>query len=483
MGLVYTSASTQNEIDALRYSMLNYGGTARFNSMAGAFGALGADISTLSTNPAGIAVYRKSEFTFTPGYSLSNADANYYGNTMEDNKYNVNINNIGWVGTIDLEDEDAGNWKKAHFGFAYNRINNFHNDIVIRGENQKNSLLDVFLSRANGVAPEELPSFTSALAYQAYLLDPDPDTLVPENTYVHALTTYGVTQTKSVYRKGRMGETVITFGGNYDDRLYLGFTIGFPSIRFNEQSVHAEDVLNDSLVSLERFEYKQDLETRGLGVNFKFGVIGKVSDWMRVGATFHSPSWFSLTDEYTTVVESRFDDGSNYEDASPLGQYGYRLHTPARVMGSVAFIIGKYGLLSAEYEFVDYTTAKLKSGNGEFSDSYSFVNENLEIKNQYTATNNLRIGGEIRLQPFTIRGGVALYESPFDPNKDLVDNDASRTMYTFGVGYRNSEYFIDLAYSLTQWSEDYYLYDPVLIPAASVNTSLSQVSATIGFRF
>ena len=44
----YSVVNSQNISDALNYSSDSYQGTARFNSMSGAFGALGGDLSAVA---------------------------------------------------------------------------------------------------------------------------------------------------------------------------------------------------------------------------------------------------------------------------------------------------------------------------------------------------------------------------------------------------------------------------------------------------
>ena len=142
MGGVFLTALcfSQTEIDALRYSQLQYGGTARFTSMAGAFGALGGDFSALSTNPAGIGIYRRSEFTFTPSFYNQKTTSNFMGNSLDDYKYNVNFNNAGIVLSY-YEPESKNVWKGVMFGFGYNRLNNFNNRISMSGKNDRTLFL------------------------------------------------------------------------------------------------------------------------------------------------------------------------------------------------------------------------------------------------------------------------------------------------------------------------------------------------------
>ena len=87
--------SAQNSADALRFSQFGIGGTARTIAIGGSIGALGADFSVISTNPAGLGAYRGSEFTMTPSLFLNNVDANLVdGGT---NPSGQNITNFNFV--------------------------------------------------------------------------------------------------------------------------------------------------------------------------------------------------------------------------------------------------------------------------------------------------------------------------------------------------------------------------------------------------
>ena len=141
------SVSAQNDIDAMRYSQITFGGTARFASMAGSMGALGGDISTLSFNPAGIAIYRKGELSITPSVFSQSTSSTFNGTNASDRKLNFNFGNIGLVTTINLTGKNnTTGWESINFGFGYNRKNNFHNRISIKG-NELLVLLPLILMR------------------------------------------------------------------------------------------------------------------------------------------------------------------------------------------------------------------------------------------------------------------------------------------------------------------------------------------------
>ncbi len=451
MCILYTAISfAQNEVDALRYSQLTFGGTARSNGMAGAFGALGADFSGLSINPGGIAMYRKSELSFTPSIFSQTTTSNYNGVTADDSKYNFNFGNIGITGTFfnhQLKDGEKG-WVSGHVGFGYNRTNNFHNRINIEGANSTSSLLDVYLGQANGLDFSKLDQFSSGLAFNTYLID----TVSGDNRKYYSPVPYGgVYQRKSIETSGSMGETVFSFGGNYNNKLYLGATIGIPHIRYTEESDYNEKDHKDTIPGFQSFTMNQYVSTRGTGVNFKLGMIYRATDWFRFGLAYHSPSVFTMHDEYKYSMKSQFDNGNSYNEDSPSGTFDYTFTTPSRTIASLAFVIQKRAIISADYEFVDYSTARLHSSPNIFLDA------NAQVRKKYTQASNVRLGAEVRFDPFVVRAGYALYGNPYKAN---VNTDASRSSYTLGFGFREKDYYLDFAYVLTTYKEDYYLYDP-----------------------
>src|ERR1700722_20659589 len=100
----------QNADDALRYSQLTFGGTARYMAMGGAFSAVGGDMSTLTVNPAGVAVFTKNQLAFSPGFSYQSTSSMYNGQTNIANQSAGNIQNAGLVFAWKNSHEDAM-WK------------------------------------------------------------------------------------------------------------------------------------------------------------------------------------------------------------------------------------------------------------------------------------------------------------------------------------------------------------------------------------
>jgi hypothetical protein len=459
--------SAQNEVDALRYSTLQWGGTARALSMGSAFGTLGADFSALSINPAGIGLYKSSELTITPSVFYGKTSSSFTSGAFEDIKYNFNLQNAGIVFAFRPKNESSV-WKGVQFGMGINRLNNFNRRLIIEGPNSNNSLIDEYLAKAEGVRPENLGPFDTELAFNTYLID----TTGSLTNYFSMIPRGGVLQNKIIDQSGSVNEFVLTLGGNYGDKLYIGGTIGFPYVRFFENSTYTETDTQDTIPDFKNFTLNEDIETRGSGFNVKFGIIYRITDWVRFGVSVHTPTFYSLQDKWSRTMSASYDNGNKYRDESPNGSFDYELTTPLRASGGLAFVIGQLALITGEYEFVDYSDARLRSRQ------YKYFDENNAISSQYTAQHNFRGGAELRLSPISLRAGYKYSTSPYRSNL----NDGSSSAITAGIGFREKSYFIDFAYVHQIKEEDYYLYPSVGKPAL-IDYTGNHFALTMGIKF
>ena len=466
----------QNETDALRYSRTSFGGTARFSSMGGAFGAIGGDISTLSFNPAGLGLYRKNELVFTPSVFTQNVSSEYNGTITTDSRYNLRFNNIGFVFAGKTENTNEKGWQYVGMGIAYNRLSSFQSNVTMSGQSST-SLMDSWAKTAGGTGPYNLSAFNEGMGWNTYMLNTVPgDSLhytdtIPEGDML--------LQRKTITTRGGMGEWLFAIGANYSNRVYIGASISVPQVRYSETSRYTEEELVDSTSAFNSFQIDQGLETKGKGFNFKCGVIFRPTDYLRVGLAFHSPTVLRLNDVYYSQMVSSFT-GTNGQEThssiSPTGTYDYKIRTPMRVIASAAFIIGKIGMISGDLEIVDYSEAKLSAQD------YLFIDANNSIKDKYTMAQNFRVGGEIRKLPFILRGGFAWYGSPY---QESVNNNAARMYFTGGLGYRDEsdQFYIDFAIISSNEKSNYYFYDQSLVnPVHNTWKSLDAV-LTVGFRY
>ena len=471
-----TATFAQNEVDALRFSRIQFGGTARSLGLGGAFGAVGADFSALSTNPAGMGLYKRSEVSFTPSFTGSTVGSTFNGTYSEDNKSSVNIGNIGAVLVMENTDSRTNSdWKNFQFGFGYNRLASFNSNYLINGTNPKTSLLSQYVASANGVAPADLGSFDTRLAYDANLIF-RPN--LNQNVYtadVLGVTPFpGIGETKSISTNGYLGETVFAGSANYQDKIYFGASLSVLSLRYEESSNYIETDNTNTIPLFNSFNKYDYQLMKGTGYNLKLGVIVRAADWLRLGAAIHTPSFFSKVNiDYNSTISSVFSDNTlNSVQNSPLGTYAFDLTTPMKIIGSAAFVIGKTGLISADYEMVDYSKARL-------APSTDFTNENQRIQDKYQSTSNFRLGGEYRYGQISFRGGLGLFGSPYKSNI----NDGKGNLATLGLGYRTSDYFVDCAFTSYSMTEDYYLYGVDPANKTSLKTTNNTFLVTVGLKF
>ena len=111
------------------------------------------------------------------------------------------------------------------------------------------------------------------------------------------------------------------------------------------------------------------------------------------------------------------------------------------------------------------------------SNSYDFILENEEIMNSFSKANNIKIGSEINLQAIVLRFGYAIYGSPY------LEEQFTRTDFSYGVGVRNKNYFIDLAYVLSQNNEHHKLYSEDYINPIPIAITNHNLVMTAGFRY
>jgi long-subunit fatty acid transport protein len=474
-------AIAQTIDDAVRYSFLDPGGTARTAGVGGAIGALGADFSVLSTNPAGLAAFRRSEFTFTPTLDRSTVDAllNGENNFMrEQQKNNFNFNNLGLV--FASRPVSSG-WTVSAFGIGLNRMANFHQDAYFEGVSE-GSITDRWLEESQGLTTDELDGFETGVAYEGeaiYQPDPNDNTLYasdfPENT--------PVSKSQLIKRKGAISELVFSLAGNYQDRLLIGATMGVPFLNYEETKIYEEKDETGDIDFFEDLTYTERLQTTGAGINLKLGLIYRLNQMVRLGLAFHTPTGLGLTDNFSTEVNYNYTlDGTAYSGnaASPDGSFEYRLRTPWRFIGSGGLVFGKSGFISAEVEWLDYTNARFNFNQTTSSEDIAYEQElNDLINNELESALNIRLGGEFAYELFRLRGGVSFLGAPFAEGIDPTDT------VSLGAGIRGENVFLDLAYRRLVAKSDYAPYLTTAAPQPVVNFDdvRDRFMLTLGFKF
>ncbi len=511
------AGSAQNESDALLYSFNRPTGTARSISLGGAMGALGGDFSSLSINPAGIAVYRSSEFSFTPSLNYTNTKSTYYGLTSEDDKFSVPIQQIGFVGTYKPMYEASSGLISTHFSIGYTRTNSFSRNTFIQGNNVQSSLLDEFEYYAEYYTPSQLDDFYQGIAYDVELLELLPGisdvyyhgfnylSQTGPNTYsINWGPLYGINQGKVISERGNSGEFSLAGGANFNNKLYLGASLGITNLFYDMKSQHYEEAAigengrykDDYYTSrelagkriLDNFSFNSKYTTTGVGVNLKVGVIYKPVNPLRVGLAIHTPNMYSIDLDFENDVKAKYINGPTIlPEKIPTGEFSYNFSTPFKTIGSIAYIIGDKGFISLDYDRTDYSTMKFRSKGGSYSEKNNMEVLNKIISKTYQTTNNFRFGAEYRAsETLSFRGGYATYQNPF--KKKYLNSKGTRQTFSGGFGYKFNNMYIDLAYMLHQEKDIHSLYYSEGVEAqyqetADIENNNHQVAVTLGWRF
>jgi hypothetical protein len=469
----------QNEYDALRYSQNYFGGTARVASMAGAFGALGGDFGSFSINPAGIGVYRSTEFSFSFAPAFDRSNARYLGSTNSDTKSQFFLGNMGFVSTKKTGNETG--LVSVSFGVGYNQLNNFNRHSIMQarmpeGGSQSSSYLDNFVNYANNAGvfnPDNLDPYYEQLAWNADLIYYDTLLLSYRNDIEDM--GYGQFQRQTINESGGLGEFAFGVGANYSDVLYLGATFGIHKLRFHQIiSTFEEDDLNKSDY-FNSFTFNENLDAFGTGFTGKFGLIYRPVSFIRVGAAFHIPTFYRIREEFFTDLSGTFDQEASTSERSPLNTFKYWLRTPYRAIGSVAFQFPKIATINVDYELTDYSIMNFDSDYPE-----DFVDVNKNMKNIYKLTSNVRAGAEVVIKPIYLRGGFAFYGSPYE-NK-VPGINTYTLLYAGGLGFRSEKFFFDIGGTIRTHELKYELYEEDAF-SAIISGHKTNFIATLGFRF
>lgn len=476
--IAQTSYAQYNQ-DALRFSEIERGSSARMKAIGNASTAVGGDISSISGNPAGLGFFNSSEFSLTPEFRRSEISSAYFGQSENDAKDRFNLNNVALVfnspqRVVKGSDPTKG-LLSINFGLSFSRTNSFHENSYFAGFNNNSSVADYFADIAN------TQGFSNPLPDWAYELDLITEEGSDQNGPTYASTTdIGSPQTQTQITSGGQSEFSLAMGANYSNKLYFGLGLGLTSLNYRSTTNFTEMDVKDIDY---RVYYDKLQHTTGSGFNFKLGMIYKPVEAVRIGASYTSPTWYSMEDDFTLALEtdyanSAFSSGYISEDYPQ----NYNLRTPSRLNGGIAVFLQQYGFISADVEYVNYSNIELS----DYSDGSS-AGDNRRIANLYKSVVNARIGAEGKFDNFYLRAG---YDYRANPERGI--GGATKTAST-GIGYRMNNFYVDFTYAnvtrtITVFPYEFELPtdvfgDAVFSPEASIDKKYNNGYLTVGFRF
>ena len=426
----FSSAQTlsYNDIGEL-FSKETINGTARFNAMSGAFGALGGDMSAIDINPAGAAVFNTSEVAISLYNKKIETDALFYGiNLTSENEY-LNIGQAG--GVMVFKTNNRSGWSKVALSFNYAVTNDFNNSWVAKGNSGYAPITDLY----------------------------DPE-VVYSNSEGHYLENY---------TDGKNEKYTFTVASEYNNNLMLGFSLSTHNIE-HYQRVLTEEYNSDGIGNTFDISQKQELLTYGDGISLNFGIIAKPDENVRLGLAYQSPIWYALKEEFLEYDVAIYESstGITSSDYSGTNGFDYNLKTPSKLTGSIAYIFNKSGLISLDYIYKNYSNIKLSNGN--------FTAENQGFKNDLESSTELRLGTEWRMDAFSLRGGYHYEKNPYKNAYQTDDIEG----YSLGAGFKFRGGKIDFSYLNSTNTAPYNFYPAnSQVDNAELNLDNSRITATL----
>lgn len=526
--MIAMSANAQETYENAKLVGEDLNGTARYVGMGGAMEALGADISTIGTNPAGLGLFRHSNLSVSGGLLMQSNGKEF----TNGNKTNASFDQIGGVYST-----RTGAKSFLNFGFNYHKGKNFDyilnaaNSLNGSSQNKQSFIKGLVGSEGNGgfyvdrdpktnanVGYSDLNKKSNAYTFSQidYLYW---NTLIPTNNPTKPYDYDGGNDyTFNRAHNGYIGNYDFSVSGNLNDRVYLGVTFGIKDVHYNAYSEYSEN-----LVSGARASVADNRSITGSGFDVTAGVIVRPieSSPFRIGAYVKTPTWYDLTTSNTTSLIDYRNYGAANNSKYVNNSYDFKIWTPWKFGFSLGHTIGSSLALGATYEYEDYSRINTRINDGGYIDywtgsyydsSIADTQMNNHTREVLKAVSTLKLGVEYKpTTNLALRAGYN-YVSPMyvsDGQKDpglssLGTSYASATDYTdwkatnrftLGVGYQIDKFNIDLAYQYSSQSGDFYPFSNVknininsttynnIATGTKVKNDKSQLLLTLGYRF
>ncbi len=523
----------QTAYDALMFSENEYEGTARTVAMGNAFTALGGDLGSVGLNPAGSAVAGYSQITLTPALTFSASTTQgvnpytsgslpYFEKQMKSNMTSFNLPNLGVM--LNFDTHRTSGFKNLTIGFLYNQTASWDEDTYATGTNSTTSFMGsmAYQATVDGLTGAELGAenafdympWKPTVGYQSGMIatfgDRD-DQFVGASEVIFGDDEIALggplEQTYGRRVKGGKYDYVLNIGANWSDFIYIGANLGITSVDYSYNEYFKEVAVDPAnfeigladggTIYFNDMLYKYSYSASGTGYYGKIGVIVTPGAGLRIGAAIQTPTINRISEEWQEAGETTYTDSYyNASSNSPYGQGSYRMVSPLRANFGLAYSLGQFALISADYEVCDYSQMKYKTSG--FDRQY-FEQVNAEIKETFTTSHAFRIGAEVKpVTKLAIRAGYGLTTTP---EKFAYESKGApivkRQNVSFGLGYSSDKsFFADLAvrksfiadeyfmpYDDYMFDNDGYIIDNGFAPEILNKRSLWKVSLTLGWRF
>ncbi len=462
-------------------------GTARSLGAGGAFSTVGADMSSMSSNPAGIALYRSHEFAISGGGVWGGNNTTYLGQSSTASFSKATLSQAGFIfasrklSNYDNLSYNRGGSKldRVVFGFGYQKLADFNNTVYFSGTNAQNSygaaLASILNANQNQINTGNfsIPVVNGYNAGLTYYPNPNSDSLA-------SAIGLPINQQGYITTQGSLSELNFTMGFNVGNTLYIGAGVGVPYMSYHRYTTFGESNSGGDSSSSSVYNYSMS----GWGINGKFGIIVKPVQWLRLGAAIQSPTLYHLTESSYGITTSTLGDSSYAAESGLNTQFTY--HNPMKGTFGASFYLKQWGFLSVDYELSDYGMSRYYFDNGDRSSSDAI---NSQVSATYRLTSTVKAGAEFAYKTLRLRAGFAWSQSPFTNSDNPSGYNGNKLNYTGGIGYRGRRFFADLAYVRTQYNNYFSPYSytdaqgNLQSPGVYNSFSSNAIIATIGFKF
>lgn len=518
--IVAVSAQAQTLDEGILFSEYNYAGTARSIGMGNAVSAVGGDLGSIGINPAGSAVAGYSQFTISPGVTISTNSTEYTSPFPDLQKYMDKTSrtfgtlpNLAIMSNFDLFRPSGLN--NISFGLVINSTNHLGEDFFSYGENPVTSQLASFALLANGIDHSYLddqPGYAGwdiQTAYDAYMIDylldnPSEYLGATENKFWNEETGMWdisladpIGQTYLRTRRGDKTEMLLNFGMNWNDKLYVGVNMGIPVLDYKEEFSFREESLRPEYfqTGFRNSDYSDYVNYSGAGVYAKIGAIWRPVSGLRIAAAYQTPTYYEIDENYGWYASLSASNISGNHSQQNDGDFSYVLTTaPVYTLGA-AYTFGSMGLISFDWERSNYSKMHYSYNSYGHESSYikEFSNANTDIRDSKSFSEQYRVGAEIKPIPqVAFRAGFNLKRNAQSDYNGGMEN-IFRKSYSIGTGYSsNNSFFADFAVRFSQlpvyknYPYDVYDADWNLMYASPEYIASRQkldVVLTLGWRF
>lgn len=488
-------ASAQDSYDIPNTLSSDLNGTTRFVSMGGALGALGGDISVMTTNPAGTGIYKSGDGAFTLSGVFTDKGA------MGHDASRMSLDQAGVVFSFDQGNPSSQGLQYINFGVNYQKKRNHLGNSMIDVQHLNGHLSQTFQIADMANYSYEYNDYGTLTNLSAPWWAEDGSLIRPgiieedENGY------YGIGAKEAYHERATYGSTSeidANFSFNVSDRFFYGLTLGMHDVNYNRESFYSELGIDGNY-----YDFTNWYKTSGTGIDLKFGFICRPIEEspFRFGLAIHTPTWYTLTDANGSdlYLNDEFVKGESNAD------FDYNLRSPWKFGVSLGHTIGRQFAFGAEYEYQDLSTSRYDPAEGDYSSDsqYYFKQVNVATKDVLKGMHTFKVGAEYKpVDNVAFRVGYNHITSPYQDNayrtltyagpytETDYTNWKGMDRFTLGVGFRFDGGYVDVAYQYQTQKGDFYAFDnynesdhKYTLKPTSIKNDRSQLMATIGFRF